>query len=88
MPIWLFPALLAIGAVTTLVSGIWLGLHLTAVARTFAGNADLVPAPVPARASARQVHLWLGLFLVGTMISLGVIVMILLGFAANTNVPG
>ena len=79
MPVWLLPAVLAVSAVVTLVSGIWLALHLTAVARTYAGTADVVPSPARPRASRGTVRLWVAMFVTGTLISLAVPVAIILG---------
>lgn len=57
MPLWVFMAIYAIAILLTLAAAIWLLLHLTAVARTFAGRADIVPSPKPARSSPRAVRL-------------------------------
>jgi hypothetical protein len=81
MPLWIFPALLAAAAIVTLVSGIWLLLHLTALARTFAGNADLVPAPSRPRASRRAIRLGLGAFGAGLLVTLVVLVIVVSGLA-------
>ena len=67
MPLWLFPTLFAVAVIVTLVAAIWLLLHLTAVARTFAGNADIVPSDKPARTSRRAVRLAIAAFVIGLL---------------------
>lgn len=67
MPLWLFPALFAVSVIVTLVAAIWLLLHLTALARTFAGTADVVPSPKPANASRPAVRFALAAFVVGLL---------------------
>jgi len=56
MPLWLFSALFAASVIVTLIAGIWLLLHLTALARAVEGNADVVPSPKRPRASRRAVR--------------------------------
>ena len=68
MPLWLFPTLVAVSVIVTLAAGIWLLLHLVAFARTFAGTADIVPSPKPARASRRAVRFALAAFGLGTAV--------------------
>ena len=65
MPIWFFPALLALCAVIALAAGIWLLLHLQALATLVRGHADVVPAPTQPRASRRSVWLALAIFNLG-----------------------
>ena len=72
MPIWFFPALLALCAVVTLAAGIWLLLHAQAVAVLFRGHADIVPAPRKAKASRRAVWLALALFNLGWIASIAI----------------
>jgi len=62
MPLWFFPALLGLCAAISAFSGIWLLLHLQAVASLFSGKADIVPAPSPPRVSRKAVILALVLF--------------------------
>lgn len=81
MPLWLFPTLVAAAVIVTLVSGIWLFLHLTALARTFAGNADIVPSPKPAKSSRRTVRAVLALFSLGLLSTLTLQVLALTGVA-------
>ena len=81
MPLWFFPALLAASALVTMASGIWLLLHLTALARAFAGNADVVPSPALPRASPRAVRLMLGTFGGGTVVTLATLVLVVSGVA-------
>lgn len=81
MPLWLFPALFAVTVIATLVAGIWLLLHLTALARTFAGNADVVPSPKRPRASRRAVRLALTVFIVGTIATLTLQILAITGVA-------
>lgn len=63
MPLWFFPALLGLFAVLSLVSGIWLLLHLPDVARLFRGDRD--GEMVPGRTKRRATHgaVWLALIL-------------------------
>lgn len=81
MALWMFPVMLGISAVATLVSGIWLALHLTAVTRLFAGHADIVAAPVRPRASRKVVRIWLAVFVIGVATSLAVPVLLIWGIA-------
>lgn len=81
MPLWIFPALLAVAAVVTLVAGIWLLLHLTALARIFAGNADIVPAPSRPRASQRAMRLAIAAFGTGLILTLAILFLTISGLA-------
>jgi len=85
MPLWIFPTGLALGIVLTMAAGIWLFLHLTALARTFAGNADIVPSPKPARASRTHVRVALAVFGAGLLLTLAIEVLTMTG-AANALV--
>ena len=64
MPLWFFPALMALFALLSLASGIWLLLHLPDLARVFRGDrdGDLVPGPTKRRASPSAIWLALALF--------------------------
>lgn len=81
MPLWLFPTLVALAVMVTLIAGIWLFLHLTALARTFAGNADIVPSPKPAKASRLTVRVVLAVFAFGLLSTLTLQVLALTGLA-------
>lgn len=81
MPLWLFPTLVAVSVIVTLAAGIWLLLHLVAFARTFAGTADIVPSPKPARASRRAVRFALAAFGLGLASTLTLQVLALTGVA-------
>lgn len=81
MPLWLFPMLFAVSVIVTLVAAIWLLLHLTAVARTFAGSADVVPSPKPAKASRQAVRFATGAFVVGLISTLTLQVLAFTGLA-------
>lgn len=81
MPLWLFPTLVAVAVIVTLIAGIWLFLHLAAFARTFAGNADIVPSPKPAKASRRTVRVVLAIFALGLLSTLTLQVLALTGLA-------
>jgi hypothetical protein len=72
MPIWFFPALLALSAVTAMASAIWLVIHAQAVATLFRRRGDVVPAPRKARASRGSVWLALALFNLGWMASIAI----------------
>jgi hypothetical protein len=82
MPLWLFPAVYAVAIIVTLTAGIWLLLHLTAFARTFAGNADIVPSPKRNRASRRTVRFVLAAFAAGVVVTLTLQILAMTG-AAN-----
>jgi hypothetical protein len=81
MPLWIFPTVLAVAIVVTLVAGIWLLLHLTAFARMFAGNADLVPSPKRPRASRAAVRLALAAFGGGLALTLAIEILTMRGVA-------
>jgi hypothetical protein len=72
MPLSLFSAIYAVLLIVTFAAGIWLLLHLTALARIVEGKADVVPSPKRPRASPRAVRLAVaafggGLLLIVTM---------------------
>lgn len=75
MPFWFFPAVLAMAIVVTLVSGIWLMVHLRALASLFAGHGDIVPAPSARRASKRKVWFALAAFTSGLLLTLTILVL-------------
>jgi hypothetical protein len=81
MPLWLYSTVYAVAIVVTMASGIWLLLHLTALARTFAGTADIVPSPKRARASRRTVLLMLAIFGAGLLLSFAMQVLAMTGTA-------
>ena len=81
MPLWLFPTLVAVAVIVTLIAGIWLFLHLTALARTFAGTADVLPSPKPAKASRRTVRVVLAVFGLGLLSTLTLQILALTGVA-------
>lgn len=83
MPLWLFPTLFAVSVIVTLVAAIWLLLHLTAFARTFAGNADIVPSPKPAKASRRAVRFATAAFVVGLISTLTLQILAFTGVASD-----
>lgn len=60
-----FSILFALVIAVTLGTGVWLLLHLTAIASLFSGKADLVPSPRRPRASRRRVLVMLLLFVLG-----------------------
>jgi len=72
MPLWFFPALLALLAVSTLIAGIWLLLHLQALATLFRGRADIVPSPRRPHASRGALWLALAVFNIGWIGSIAV----------------
>jgi hypothetical protein len=73
--------LFAVSVVVTLVAAIWLLLHLAAVARTFAGSADVVPSPKPAKASRQAVRFATATFVVGLISTLTLQVLAFTGLA-------
>jgi hypothetical protein len=81
MPLWLFPTLFAVSVIVTLVAAIWLLLHLTALARTFAGTADIVPSPKPANASRRAVRFVGACFVLGLLTTLTLQILAFTGVA-------
>jgi len=81
MPLWIFTAVYALAIVVALATGIWLLLHLTAVARTFAGKVDIVPSPKPARASGRTVRRVLAAFGTGLGLAIAIQILALTGVA-------
>jgi len=81
MPLWVFPMVLAIAIVVTMVAGIWLFLHLTAFARMFAGNADIVASPKQPRASRRAVRIALAAFGGGLLLTLTLEILTMTGVA-------
>ena len=83
MPLWFFQAMFAVAVIATLSSGIWLLLHLTALASTFAGNADLVPAPRRPRASSSTVRAVLALFAIGLLATLSLMILVMTGAAQS-----
>lgn len=72
MPLWFFPAMLALCAVVALVSGLWLLLHLQAIATMVRGRADVVPGPSKPRASRAAVWLAFALFNLGWIASVAI----------------
>ena len=56
---------LAVLVIAALAAGLWLALHLNALAALFAGNADIVPSRRPPRASPAQVYTALAIFNLG-----------------------
>ncbi|MGN6498541.1 MAG: hypothetical protein ACTHKM_00155 [Tsuneonella sp.] len=72
MPIWFFPALLALSATVTLGAGIWLLIHAHAVATLFRKHGDVVPAPRKPRASKGAVILALIVFNAGWIASVAI----------------
>ena len=77
MPLWTASLIMATFIVATLASGIWLLLYLDAVARLFAGKADVVPAPGKRTAPRSRVWLMLAIFNIGWIacILIGIYVM-------------
>ena len=72
MPIWFFPALLALSAIVALGAGIWLLIHAQAVATLFRKHGDVVPAPRAPRASKGAVLTALLLFNAGWIASVAI----------------
>lgn len=81
MPLWIFPTVFALAIVVTLIAGIWLLLHLTAFARTFAGKADIVPSPKPNYTARRTVRRVLAAFGAGLLLALTMQVLAMSGVA-------
>ena len=81
MPLWLFSAIFAASVILTLTAGIWLLLHLTALARTVGGTADVVPSPKRPRASRRAVRLAAAAFGGGLLLTLAMQILAATGTA-------
>lgn len=62
MPLPTFSIVLSALIIACLLSGIWLSLHLTALAALFKGKADVVPSPKPPRASRKSVVIAVSVF--------------------------
>jgi hypothetical protein len=75
MLIWLLPLLVIVTALVTMLSGVWLLLHLTALVRMLADRTDLVPAKAFPRVPRRAVRTALGVFLGGTATTLAIVVL-------------
>jgi hypothetical protein len=75
MLIWLLPLLVIVTAVVTMLSGVWLLLHLTALVRMLADRTDLIPAKAFPRVPRRAVRTALGVFLGGTATTLAIVVL-------------
>ena len=84
MPLWFFPLLLAFCGVASLVAGIWLLLHLQALAVLFRGNADIVPSPKAPRASRASIWLALAVFNLGWIASISIWVFVISGEANDS----
>ena len=82
MPLWLFSVIFGGAVIVTLAAGIWLLLHLTALARTAEGNGDVVPSPKRPRASRRAVRLALAAFGAGLLLTVTMQILAMTG-AAN-----
>ena len=87
MPLWIFPALIALFAVISLVAGIWLLLHLRDVARVFRGDrpGEMVRGPGRRRSTPAAVWAALILFNAGWIACIIIWVFVLSG-EANTVV--
>ena len=81
MSLWFFPLLLAFCAVSTLLTGVWLLLHLQALASLFRGHADVVPSPKAPRASRKSVLIALIIFNLGWIASVSIWVLAMSGEA-------
>lgn len=83
MPLWFLPALLGLFAVVSLLSGIWLLLHLPDVARIFRGHRDgeMVPGRAKRRTLPGTIWLMLILFNIGWIVCLVIWVFVIGGDA-------
>lgn len=87
MPLWIFPALIALFAVISLVAGIWLLLHLRDVARVFRGDRPGEMVRGPGRRRATPAAVWAALILFNTgWIACIIIWVFVLSGEANTVV--
>lgn len=87
MPLWFFPALIALCAIVSLAAGIWLILHLRDVARLFRGNrpGGMVRGPGRQRATSAAVWTALVIFNAGWIACILIWIFVLAG-EANTVV--
>jgi hypothetical protein len=81
MPLSLFTAIYAVLILVTFSAGIWLLLHLTALARTVEGNADVVASPKRPRASRRAVRLAVAAFGGGLLLIVAMQILAMAGVA-------
>jgi hypothetical protein len=81
MSLWLFFAIYAVSLIVTFSAGIWLLLHLTALARIVEGHADVVPSPKRPRASRRAVRLALAAFGGGLLLTVTMQILAITGVA-------
>ena len=63
----IFTSVFAVFTAMALIAGIWLMLHLTALAALFNGKADIVAAPTPPRATRGTVIAVIIAFCVGVV---------------------
>jgi hypothetical protein len=75
MLIWLLPLLVIVTAIVTMLSGVWLLVHPTALVRMLADRTDLVPRKAFPRVPRRAVRAALAVFLGGTATTLAVVVL-------------
>jgi len=77
-----FPLLFALAIIVTLVTGIWLLVHLTSVASLFSGKGDIVPSPRRPRVPRGRVVLVMVLFAAGLAATIG---MQILAMSSNAS---
>lgn len=77
-----FPLLFAFAIIVTLVTGIWLLVHLTSVASLFSGKGDIVPSPRRPRVPRGRVVLVMVLFAAGLAATIG---MQILAMSSNAS---
>ena len=82
MTLSLFFAIYAVLLIVTFSAGIWLLLHLTALARIVEGHADVVPSPKRPRASRRAVRIALATFGGGLLL---IVIMQILAITGMAN---
>ena len=81
MPLSLFFAIYAVLLIVTFSAGIWLLLHLTALARIVEGKADVVASPKRPRASRRAVWFAVAAFGGGLLLTVAMQILAMTGVA-------
>src|SRR5690606_10240487 len=82
LAMYTFPLLFALAIIVTLVTGIWLLVHLTSVASLFSGKGDIVPSPRRPRVPRGRVVLVMVLFAAGLAATIG---MQILAMSSNAS---
>ncbi len=80
MPLGIFPALLVLAVIVTLASAYYLLINARSVASVFRKSSnEIAPGPGVRTISRGRVHLFLGLFTLGTIASIALWTLVLTG---------